>query len=441
MLLKVLSLFGILAIAVKLSIAAEGDKGPGTSNTAAGSTAGSPMVNCNSIPQTPSGANDTVKAIYDQIREYCAQLQLRDVTAQLNNAKAREIAQALGSFTTIQGPTGKITNADKANHVAEWYAKKALFEAAAKAGTQIAGELKSGKFVVITDPNFTQNKPKLVTTLSQLKRHSDAIAAAASQGNAAVKEANVRESDVPPGARIGIVPLLTVIPPAITAVQSLANLFRETSDFSALTLQSNPHLLVAGLGACLEPGVRANVFIPQYANTINPFVDAYDRTQAVVASARQVLQNVMKSQAALDAKKGDSTASKRAGAIAAIRADLEAAIKNFEEYDKFLQTASQAGQPSLFENLVATAASGGDAGMNYIVLYTTHFGANSGTVTRFIGSDKLEYMATAQVTYLLINPQGALLRSTAVPIGVGSSMTVSDTEKGFSTTSDFQCPK
>jgi hypothetical protein len=148
----------------------------------------------------------------------------------------------------------------------------------------------------------------------------------------------------------------------------------------------------------------------------------------------------MRAQAALEAKKGDAAATKRAGAIAAAKTDLETVIKNFDEYEKYLYTAGQSGQ-NPFENLVETASLVGDVGVNYIVLHVDHVGANAGTISRAFRSDKLDYMATTQISYLVINSEGGLLQSGAVPLGVGSSNTVAETAKKLSETSAFQCPK
>src|SRR5687768_8290658 len=79
------------------------------------------IVDCSAAVATPEGATEEVKAIYEQIRTQCAQLALRDVSAQLSTAKTNDIAQALGAFGSLKGQTGTLTGSDKANHIAEWY--------------------------------------------------------------------------------------------------------------------------------------------------------------------------------------------------------------------------------------------------------------------------------------------------------------------------------
>src|SRR5262249_53905944 len=160
--------------------------------------------------------------------------------------------------------------------------------------------------------------------------------------------------------------------------------------------------------------------------------------QATVASARQVLQIVQKAKAALDEKKDDATAAKRASSLAAAGADLDTAIKNFDAYDKYLNAPGQAGQPSVFEILVGTAALVGDTSMNYLVLSVVHLGANSGIISRALGSDNFEYMATTEVAYFLVSSEGALLQSGAVPVGVGSNMSIAEAERNISASTGYE---
>lgn len=391
-------------------------------STSTTSETAKPLVDCSAAIKTPEEATDEVKAVYQQIRAQCAQLALRDVSTQLSSAKTNDIAQALSAFGSLKGQTGTLTNADKANHIAEWFAKRALFEASMKAGTALKGVTVSApSLVVITDPNISARNAELRVAIARLMKHSDAMASAAARGNSLIKGTTAPAGAPPSEARIGIVPLLTLVPSAISAAQSVASIFKSTTTLNGLTLTADPAVMVAGLAMCVDSGLNAKLRLPAFSSSPNEFLELYDQVQNVADGARQVLANLTPLAAHATDKKTPSAATLTVG-----KEELEGAIKVFEEYDKRLHTSPQAAQDTPYETLVATAAMLGPAPRSLLMFNAVHLGANTGTSTRSFSSDQFEYATTVLVTYAVVNENGQVVKSGVVSGGAASRMKVAE---------------
>src|SRR5262249_21936732 len=151
-----------------------------------------------------------------EIAKQCAQLQLRQVETQLKNQSVTEISGALAGFGTIQGPSGKIVNADKADHIGEWFAKRTAMELGTKIAAQINSRAPAGTYVVMTDTSALTGRPKLTSVVSQLTALQDALDTQSRHADEVLRKV-APEAKPKEGERIGFPALLSLVPPAINA--------------------------------------------------------------------------------------------------------------------------------------------------------------------------------------------------------------------------------
>jgi hypothetical protein len=416
------------------------------SSSSSGSTGVTGNVDCVAGPAVPASATDAQTAIYDEIRKKCAQLLLNNVSSQIDADNTQKIATALAAFGNIKSPTGTIADSEKASHVGSYYAMSLLYETAARAGKAASSDLGNGKFILVTDPKAFDNRGALALAIQNLQNYGDTATAAAQQASDLLGAIGKNAAAPTPGKngtgatpRFAFLPILTLIPPAITAAQSLAGLFRQTSSLVAITVQGDDSVLIAGFSACLPPGARSNLTVAGYSGLDNEFLDIYRKTDTAIANARSAsLQlNAIPIQTVKNGKNGKVTSDN----IASVKSTLDSLIKSYDAYNQTLTTAPSSSVTAPFQIFAETSYALGPTTSGHVILKVAQIGANTGTVSRSFGSDKLEYMATLHVTYLILAADGTIIGTGDVGSGSGSAMTVSATNGELSKRFLLECSK
>lgn len=357
----------------------------------------------------PDDASDEIKAVYAQIAQKCAQLKLLGVSAQLSGAKLQDIAAALAGFSSIEGNAGTNTNADKVGHLAEWVAKQVLHNTAAGVGVELNELLKSEAYVVVTDDAAVAHRSRYIEATRRMNQLSTALVAASRDANQVLTKAPTAAAD-PTGARIGLAPLLALIPPAITAAQGLSSLAKQSNTFGGISVTADASTMLSGFGRCLSSEAAANLIEPRFASGTNPFVSAYDQLQIVRAAAQEMSGRLdTAASSAANAK-----ATERQKELAQAKEGVDAAILATSTFEKFLAEPSDDPKETRLASLISAGAILGRQNTGLLVIKATQFGASYSNATHTFKSDTLGIQASAQVAYLLFTPAGTLRKSGVV---------------------------
>jgi hypothetical protein len=380
--------------------------------------AASHVVDCTKPPSVPTDASEAVKTAFSSITEICAQLQLRDAKAQLDQSKTAALAQALSSFSSIQGPSGVINNPDNAAHVGEWIAQRLAYKAGTRIGVSIPKqEIPAGTPLVVTiDQSPAESRAKLRVALDTLTRLRTALIAATTGASQARSPSAPSETDREAATGRSAAALLALVPPTIDAAKSIASLFRTETTVSAIAVSAKANAIAAGVARCVDSTITGNVVTPGLVaiRNTNKFEKAHAEATQAADTARAMLASVSSD---LEKAKADG-ATNLVKSLTRASQTLETGLKAFDAYEATL--ASNA------ESLFLAAEIYGDDNAVYIYVTNLAFGASGGTVKRTFGSDQFQYRATLELVYQVILPNGKVVKAGEVPLTAFAQFTASD---------------
>lgn len=390
------------------------------------------QVDCSTEIAAPANASDAVKSTYTKIAEQCAEIRLRSVRAQVTQSRALEISQALSGFSALKGDPGTNTAVDKVGHIAEWLAKEALYDAGRKAGKEVSPKIGTNKFVVATDPAVLASRPRLTGVMARMTRQTNTLEASIRAAHAqlkAIPSAGAAASG--PGKvsddgqdRSGLLALLSVIPPAITAAQSLVSLGQQSANFQSVTVNVDTTAMVSGFLECMADTARRSLIIPQYQVKQNQFEEAYEKMDVAMAAARDVRAKLEGEIETRSAAKGDGA--KLLDGLRTVRATLNTAIESAQQFDDYLQAGTDDAKEARWTQMSRASGVFGSTGAGVLLLWPSQFGASSSNISRAFGSDKLGLQATVQLTYQLVDANGVPVATGVVSSGTFKSTTLAD---------------
>jgi hypothetical protein len=379
-------------------------------------------VDCTKPLNVPDDASDEVKTAYSSIADICAELQLQNAKSQLEKSKSAALLQALSGFSSIQGLSGTIKDPQNAAHVGDWIAQRLAYKAGVHIGAMIPKDVIPGgsPLVVSFDRSPAESRAKLRIALNTLARLQTALIGATSEASQA--QLPVAPSGAEKEAITGrsAAALLALVPPTIDAVKNVASLFRTETTVTAIPVSLNVNAIAAGIVHCVVSSKKAGKVITPGLVDIgktNKFLKAHADATHAADTARAMLARVS---ADLEKAKADK-GSKLVESLTLAIQTLDASLKAFDAYEAKLTSTA--------ESLIMSAETYGDDNAAYLYVTDVAFGASGGTIKRTFGSDKFQYLATLELVYQVVLPDGKVVKAGEVPLTAFAQFTASEFSK------------